>query len=121
MRGTESEPGIVPLAVHEAFSLIQQCQDREFLLRVSYMEVRRALGVPLRGRRAQAHRRHAAAAGPPSLALGGAAPTVRPALAADPSCTTRRSTTCWRPATPSCPCTRARTTACTWRACARTS
>lgn len=39
MRGTQQEPGIVPLAVSEAFSLIEGTQDREFLLRVSYMEV----------------------------------------------------------------------------------
>lgn len=39
MRGTPSEPGIIPMAVQEVFSLIEQSQDREFLLRVSYMEV----------------------------------------------------------------------------------
>lgn len=38
MRGTEQEPGIIPLAVTEIFSQIEQLQDREFLLRVSYME-----------------------------------------------------------------------------------
>lgn len=40
MRGTASEPGIIPMAVQEVFGLIEQSQDREFLLRVSYMEVR---------------------------------------------------------------------------------
>ena len=40
MRGTASEPGIIPLAVAEIFSQINRMQDREFLLRVSYMEVR---------------------------------------------------------------------------------
>lgn len=40
MRGTPDEPGIIPMAVQEVFSLIEQSQDREFLLRVSYMEVR---------------------------------------------------------------------------------
>lgn len=39
MRGTPDEPGIIPMAVQEVFSLIEQSQDREFLLRVSYMEV----------------------------------------------------------------------------------
>jgi hypothetical protein len=40
MKGTAEEPGIIPLAVQEVFQLISACQDREFLLRVSYMEVR---------------------------------------------------------------------------------
>jgi hypothetical protein len=40
MRGTPSEPGIVSLAVHDVFDLIEEAQEREFLLRVSYMEVR---------------------------------------------------------------------------------
>jgi centromeric protein E len=40
MRGTPSEPGIIPLAVNEIFDHIATTQDREFLLRVSYMEVR---------------------------------------------------------------------------------
>lgn len=40
MRGTPSEPGIINLAVHEVFSIIEANQEREFLLRVSYMEVR---------------------------------------------------------------------------------
>ena len=39
MRGTEQEPGIIPLAVREIFDHIGSMQDREFLLRVSYMEV----------------------------------------------------------------------------------
>lgn len=40
MKGTAGDPGIIPLAVREVFALIGACQDREFLLRVSYMEVR---------------------------------------------------------------------------------
>lgn len=40
MRGTAAEPGIIPLAVGEIFALIERAQDREFLIRVSYMEVR---------------------------------------------------------------------------------
>lgn len=39
MRGTVEEPGIIPLAVKEIFEIIQDREDREFLLRVSYMEV----------------------------------------------------------------------------------
>jgi len=39
MRGTASQPGIVPLAVQDVFDHISITQDREYLLRVSYMEV----------------------------------------------------------------------------------
>ena len=39
MRGTDQEPGIIPLAVGEIFDHIGKTQEREFLLRVSYMEV----------------------------------------------------------------------------------
>lgn len=39
MRGTPDDAGLIPLAVNEIFGLIESCQDREFLLRVSYMEV----------------------------------------------------------------------------------
>lgn len=39
MRGGGEHPGIVPLAVQEVFDLIAATQDREFLLRVSYMEI----------------------------------------------------------------------------------
>jgi len=41
MSGTPSEPGIVPLAVQDCFSFIQNQNhaNREFLLRVSYMEI----------------------------------------------------------------------------------
>lgn len=42
MRGTASQPGIVPLAVQDVFDHISSTQDREYLLRVSYMEVRMA-------------------------------------------------------------------------------
>lgn len=41
MRGTADQPGIIPMAVQEVFSIIEAMQDREFLLRVSYMEVSR--------------------------------------------------------------------------------
>lgn len=40
MRGSAQEPGLIPLAVQETFKLIDEDQEREFLLRVSYMEVR---------------------------------------------------------------------------------
>lgn len=39
MRGTAEQPGIIPMAVQEVFNIIESLQDREFLLRVSYMEV----------------------------------------------------------------------------------
>ncbi|KAL6555341.1 hypothetical protein OROGR_006599 [Orobanche gracilis] len=39
MRGSSSEPGVIPLAVHDLFNIIQQDIDREFLLRMSYMEI----------------------------------------------------------------------------------
>ena len=42
MRGTPQEPGITLLAVRDIFNHIATTQDREFLLRVSYMEVWRA-------------------------------------------------------------------------------
>ncbi|KAJ9536971.1 hypothetical protein OSB04_029704 [Centaurea solstitialis] len=39
MRGSSVEPGVIPLAVHDLFDMIQQQIDREFLLRMSYMEI----------------------------------------------------------------------------------
>ncbi|KAJ8759968.1 hypothetical protein K2173_010824 [Erythroxylum novogranatense] len=39
MRGTTTEPGVIPLAVHDLFDIIQEDVDREFLLRMSYMEI----------------------------------------------------------------------------------
>ncbi|XP_022747090.1 kinesin-like protein KIN-7O [Durio zibethinus] len=39
MRGSAAEPGVIPLAVHDLFDIIQQDMDREFLLRMSYMEI----------------------------------------------------------------------------------
>ncbi|XP_072952933.1 kinesin-like protein KIN-7I isoform X5 [Typha angustifolia] len=39
MRGSVVEPGIIPLAVHDLFESIQQDVDREFLVRMSYMEI----------------------------------------------------------------------------------
>ncbi|KMT15139.1 hypothetical protein BVRB_3g062560 isoform B [Beta vulgaris subsp. vulgaris] len=39
MRGSSSEPGVIPLAVRELFDMIQEVPDREFLLRMSYLEI----------------------------------------------------------------------------------
>ncbi|XP_050228609.1 kinesin-like protein KIN-7O isoform X2 [Mercurialis annua] len=39
MRGSDMEPGVIRLAVHDLFDTIQQDVDREFLLRMSYMEI----------------------------------------------------------------------------------
>ncbi|KAG0482418.1 hypothetical protein HPP92_010502 [Vanilla planifolia] len=39
MTGSASQPGIIPLSVHELFRIIQEKVDREFLVRVSYMEI----------------------------------------------------------------------------------
>ncbi|KAG6541579.1 hypothetical protein Mapa_017033 [Marchantia paleacea] len=39
MKGTPSDPGIIRLAVHDVFSKIQEVASREFLIRVSYMEI----------------------------------------------------------------------------------
>ncbi|GAU31511.1 hypothetical protein TSUD_332860 [Trifolium subterraneum] len=37
--GDQRSPGIIPLAVKDAFSIIQETPNREFLLRVSYLEI----------------------------------------------------------------------------------
>ncbi|CAA7408095.1 unnamed protein product [Spirodela intermedia] len=39
MRGSITEPGIIPLAVHDLFQSIEENSDREFLVRMSYMEI----------------------------------------------------------------------------------
>ncbi|KAG2643473.1 hypothetical protein PVAP13_2KG337400 [Panicum virgatum] len=39
MRGSANEPGIIPLAVHDLFQCIEEHMDREFLVRMSYMEI----------------------------------------------------------------------------------
>ncbi|XP_019456134.1 PREDICTED: kinesin-like protein KIN-7E, chloroplastic isoform X2 [Lupinus angustifolius] len=39
MHGEQKSPGIVPLAVKDVFSIIQETPGREFLLRVSYLEI----------------------------------------------------------------------------------
>ncbi|PWZ05101.1 Kinesin-like protein KIN-7D, chloroplastic [Zea mays] len=39
MHGDQRSPGIIPLAVKDAFSIIQETPKREFLLRVSYLEI----------------------------------------------------------------------------------
>ncbi|KAL3691446.1 hypothetical protein R1sor_005097 [Riccia sorocarpa] len=39
MKGTPEDPGIIRLAVHDVFTRIQEICSREFLIRVSYMEI----------------------------------------------------------------------------------
>uniref|UniRef100_A0A4W3I835 Kinesin motor domain-containing protein n=1 Tax=Callorhinchus milii TaxID=7868 RepID=A0A4W3I835_CALMI len=39
MMGSKLSPGIIPLTVHKLFKVIEGVPNREFLLRVSYMEI----------------------------------------------------------------------------------
>ncbi|KAK4771629.1 hypothetical protein SAY87_032161 [Trapa incisa] len=39
MRGSATEHGVIPLSVHDLFDTIEKEKDREFLLRMSYMEI----------------------------------------------------------------------------------
>jgi len=39
MQGTATSPGIIPLAITDIFSFIRESPQREFLLRVSYLEI----------------------------------------------------------------------------------
>lgn len=39
MQGTATSPGVIPLAITDIFSYIRETPDREFLLRVSYLEI----------------------------------------------------------------------------------
>ncbi|XP_031496961.1 kinesin-like protein KIN-7D, chloroplastic isoform X2 [Nymphaea colorata] len=39
MHGDQRSPGVIPLAVKDVFSIIQETPSREFLLRVSYLEI----------------------------------------------------------------------------------
>jgi centromeric protein E len=39
MLGAPRSPGIVPMAIRDIFLYISQTPDREFLLRVSYLEI----------------------------------------------------------------------------------
>lgn len=39
MQGSAEEPGIIPLAVHDVFDSIDHSEGREFLVRVSYLEI----------------------------------------------------------------------------------
>ncbi|CAK7329631.1 unnamed protein product [Dovyalis caffra] len=39
MHGDQNSPGIIPLAIKDVFSMIQETPGREFLLRVSYLEI----------------------------------------------------------------------------------
>uniref|UniRef100_A0A7N0T0D5 Uncharacterized protein n=1 Tax=Kalanchoe fedtschenkoi TaxID=63787 RepID=A0A7N0T0D5_KALFE len=39
MHGDQNSPGIIPMAINDVFSMIQDTPGREFLLRVSYLEI----------------------------------------------------------------------------------
>ena len=39
MQGTASSPGVIPMAITDIFSFIRETPQREFLLRVSYLEI----------------------------------------------------------------------------------
>ncbi|KAJ0245370.1 Kinesin motor domain-containing protein [Hirschfeldia incana] len=39
MRGSQTEPGVIPLAVHDLFNTVSQDASRDFLLRMSYLEI----------------------------------------------------------------------------------
>src|SRR6201985_2864730 len=39
MQGTATSPGVIPLAITDIFSFIRETPHREFLLRVSYLEI----------------------------------------------------------------------------------
>src|SRR5450755_1909328 len=39
MQGTATSPGVIPLAITDIFSYIRETPHREFLLRVSYLEI----------------------------------------------------------------------------------
>ncbi|XP_017236983.1 kinesin-like protein KIN-7C, mitochondrial isoform X3 [Daucus carota subsp. sativus] len=39
MHGDQRSPGIIPLAVKDTFSIIQETPSREYMLRVSYLEI----------------------------------------------------------------------------------
>ncbi|CAM8966822.1 unnamed protein product [Rhodiola kirilowii] len=39
MHGNQRSPGIIPLAIKDVFSIIQETPNREFLLRLSYLEI----------------------------------------------------------------------------------
>jgi len=39
MMGTDEEPGIIVLAVNEIFKQIELNEDREFLIRIGYIEI----------------------------------------------------------------------------------
>ncbi|CAN7942163.1 unnamed protein product, partial [Ixodes hexagonus] len=39
MMGSDQEPGLIPLAVREVFNIIENVPNREYLLRISYLEI----------------------------------------------------------------------------------
>lgn len=61
MQGTASSPGVIPLAITDIFSYIRETPSREFLLRVSYLEIYN-------------ERIHDLLSMPTASAVGGAAP-----------------------------------------------
>ena len=47
MLGNESDPGTIQRVVQQVFNCIEQTPDREYLIRVSYMEIYREVsGTP---------------------------------------------------------------------------
>ena len=44
MLGSDSDPGTIPRVVQQMFDCIEQTPDREYLIRVSYMEIYREVG-----------------------------------------------------------------------------
>lgn len=42
MSGTKEQPGLIPLCIEDCFRYVRECQEsREYMIRVSYLEVRR--------------------------------------------------------------------------------
>lgn len=39
MNGTAKQPGVIPLTIFECFDRIRDYEEREFLFRVSYLEI----------------------------------------------------------------------------------
>ena len=39
MMGNKEDPGIIPLAMDQLFSIVEKTQDRNFVIQVSYMEI----------------------------------------------------------------------------------
>ncbi|KAK8770437.1 hypothetical protein V5799_013098, partial [Amblyomma americanum] len=39
MMGTTSQPGLIPLAINAIFNIIENVPEREYLIRISYIEI----------------------------------------------------------------------------------